>query len=76
MTPHLRTIIDAIESAAGKREASALTHMEKMALCIERGVELVAWSQSGGAGLTVVLETVPNVQFEHDGGKWNVIELK
>lgn len=77
MTPHLRTFIDAIESAAGKRDASELTDIEKIALCFGNGIKLRAWTQPKKAGGDVMrMETFEGVEFIHDGGNWQVIELK
>ena len=82
MIPHLRTFIDAIESAAGKRDACDLTNMEKIALCVERGIELDAWNQwpkrreLRDSGEYLELRTSHAVEFIHDGGNWQVIELK
>ena len=79
MIPHLRTFIDAIESAAGKRECEELTDVEKIALCIGCGVAVdVDTSSTARSPIFewVQLVTKVPVRFEHDGGNWQVIELK
>jgi len=70
----LRTFIDAIESAAGKRDASELTDIEKIALCINSGVEMIVESLGGRGQYDI--GTACSVGFKHDGGNWQVIELK
>ncbi len=79
MTPHLRTFIDAIESAAGKRDESELTDIEKLSICIGLGIEVGVETRQSRArfpGEWVEMSTYYPVRFEHDGGNWQVIELK
>lgn len=79
MTPRLRTFIDAIESAAKKRRASELTQQEKLSLCINAGVDIniaTPHAADGYDGQFIEMTTRAPVYFYHDGGNWQVIELK
>ena len=79
MTPHLRTFIDAIESAAGKRDASELTGIEKVSICVSLGIDMwlgTTESRKRHPAEWVEMSTKHPVVFEHDGGNWQVIELK
>ena len=79
MTPHLRTFIDAIESAAGKRDAAELTDMERVALCVSAGVRFdieTPYASEQHDGKYVDMTSAWPVEFVHDGGNWQVIELK
>lgn len=83
MTPYLRKLIDAAESAQLKKTAADLTDIEKIALCFTTGVELIVNTkfrpiQFGsvrldGEGFAIC--TKNPVAFVKDGS-WRVVELK